>query len=129
MKIKEIVVDECQENPCGQGGIIFDNDMALVDIHYQDCCENVYADWTAVDEAAKHYNFKSIKLESARGGFRFGDGRRMFYVPCYNAQNGYYSEDLVIQYGSLQPIWHGKRYIKEFVAIKELVPDKTDNIY
>jgi hypothetical protein len=29
----------------------------------------------------------------------FGDGRRWFFVPCYNEQNGYYSDKLDIAYG------------------------------
>lgn len=66
--------------------------------HCQDCCEYNYADFPQLDDLARNYNFKTSKLrfEAVDGsGFRFGDSPfRMFFVPCYSSQNGYYSSDI-----------------------------------
>ena len=101
MKIIKIYTDSCPLNPCGQGGIEFSDGSVLVDIHYQDCCENVYADFSNLDSDIMSYDFKgAIKIEKAQNGLKFGDNRRWFFVPCYNVQNGYYSDNLSIAYGS-----------------------------
>lgn len=68
--------------------------------HEQDCCEYNYADCEQLDDLARAYNFDTAKLcfEAVnRSGFRFGDRpERMFFVPCYSCQNGYYSSDINI---------------------------------
>ena len=66
--------------------------------HAPDCCENNYADFEQLDDLAMHYTFKGrLQFEEVPGaGFRFGDSRRMFFVPCYTIQNGYYSDDVDI---------------------------------
>lgn len=100
MKIVKIYKEYCPLNPCGQGGIEFSDGSMLVDLHDQDCCENVYADFSNLDSDIMSYDFKgAIKIEKAQNGFKFGDNRRWFYVPCYNVQNGYYSDNLSIAYG------------------------------
>lgn len=102
MKVIKVYNDSCPLNPCGQGGIEFSNGSVLVDLHDQDCCENVYADFSNLDSDIMSYDFKdTIKIKEARNGFKFGDGRRWFFVPCYNAQNGYYNDALSIAYGSV----------------------------
>lgn len=81
--------------------LYFDDDMYIQAIHCPDCCEWNYADWDNLDTEALDYNFDTSKLkfEKAYGGFRFGDSsNRMFYVPCYSEQNGYYSSDLQLYY-------------------------------
>lgn len=66
--------------------------------HDQDCCEWNYADCEQLDDLARGYDFNTTKLtfEAVDGcGFRFGDRpERMFFVPCYSVQNGYYSDDI-----------------------------------
>lgn len=100
MKITKIYTDACPFNPCGQGGIEFNDGSVLIDLHEQDCCENVYADFSNLDSDIMSYDFKGmIKIEKAKNGFKFGDSRRWFFVPCYNVQNGYYSDTLDIAYG------------------------------
>lgn len=102
MKVIKVYNDSCPLNPCGQGGIEFSNGNVLVDLHDQDCCENVYADFSNLDSDIMSYDFKdTIKIKEARNGFKFGDDRRWFFVPCYNAQNGYYNDALSIAYGSV----------------------------
>lgn len=75
--------------------------------HEQDCCEQNYADCDQLDDLALGYNFNTSKLVFERvdgSGFRFGDRpERMFFVPCYSVQNGYYSCDIdVYLNGKLQ---------------------------
>lgn len=68
--------------------------------HEQDCCEYNYADCNQLDDLAKAYDFNTSKLKFEavdECGFRFGDRpERMFFVPCYSVQNGYYTCDLEI---------------------------------
>lgn len=68
--------------------------------HDQDCCEYNYADFDQLDDIARAYDFNTSKLrfEAVEGsGFRFGDHPyRMFFVPCYSDQNGYYTDELDI---------------------------------
>ncbi len=108
MKIKQIWKEDCPFNPCGQGGILFDNNTGLIDYHGQDCCEHVYADFSNLDSGIWKHNFESISLESANEGFRFGDARK-YFVPCYNEQNGYYSDYLEIRYGKVTQVFNGRK--------------------
>jgi hypothetical protein len=100
MKIKQIWEDCCPFNPCGQGGILFDDETGLIDYHEQDCCEHVYADFSNLDSGILNHEFKNINLQEVKEGFRFGDTRK-YFVPCYNEQNGYYSDYLEICYGKV----------------------------
>ena len=90
MKIKE-VTDEA---------ICFDNGNTIVYNHDQDCCEWNYADFEQLDDMALNYDFdEKLIFEKIDGsGFRFGDKKVMFFVPCYSCQNGYYSSDIDIHY-------------------------------
>ena len=59
-----------------------------------ECCEYNFADFECLDTEAINYDFdtKSLRFEPTDYGFRFGDkSERMFFVPCYSVQNGYYS--------------------------------------
>lgn len=122
MKIKKI----------NEENIIFDNGYKLEYYHKQDCCEWVYADFAVL----KSYNVstktgKRIKIEDIdfcesleelisgieNMGFnmisKIGE---KFFVPCYNEQNGYYSDKLeLILY---------EEKIREKIDISEFVEDK-----
>ena len=80
--------------------IIFDNGSYITYEHYQDWCENNWADFDQIDDLAKEYDYEeNLKFESVEGaGFRFGDSSFMVFVPCYSEQNGYYSSDIDIFY-------------------------------
>lgn len=82
MKIKEIL--EYQ--------LLFDNGTMIEAYHDQDCCEHVYADFAALkDTPAMSFDFQELKIEGVPDkGFRLNE----FFVPCYNEQNGYYSDEL-----------------------------------
>lgn len=134
MKITNIFSESCPLNPCDQGGIVFDNKTALIDFHEQDCCENVYADFSNLDSDIMNYDFKTINIKPVKYGFKFGDDRRMFFVPCYNVQNGYYSDALAIQYGAITK--KIMRYAKGkpvydygFTPIKSYEVTPKDDIY
>lgn len=93
MKIKKITNE----------AITFDNGNTITYQHEQQCCEWNYADFEQLDDLARAYNFsENLKFEAVENaGFRFGDyPNRMFFVPCYSEQNGFYSLDLDIYYNN-----------------------------
>jgi len=73
-------------------GITFDNGSKITCDHEQEGGEDNFADFEQVDDLARDYNFEpEIKFEEVKNaGFRFGDSRRMFFIPCYSVQSGYY---------------------------------------
>ena len=82
--------------------IIFDNGNLLTYAHLQDCCENNYALFSAIDDIARETEFNEYLIfESVNGsGFRFGNKNKMVFVPCYSVQNGYYSDTIDIVYNN-----------------------------
>ena len=90
MKIKEITSEY----------IKFSNSEEITFFHYPDCCEDNYADFEQLDDIARVAEFSTpLKFKKVNNvGFRFGDEKKMFFVPCYSDQDGYYSSDLQIYY-------------------------------
>lgn len=84
--------------------IKFDDGTAIIAFHSQDCCEHNYADCEQLDDIARNTDFDTSKLEIdilQDQGFRFGNKPgKMFFVPCYSVQNGYYSTTLDISINS-----------------------------
>lgn len=81
--------------------ILFDNGDEITFDHSRDCCEWNYADFNQLDDVARSTEFNSpIEFEAIENsGFRFGNRpSKMFFVPCYSCQNGYYSSDIDIYY-------------------------------
>lgn len=81
--------------------IMFDNGDTISFNHCQDCCELNYADFKQLDDIARGTDFATpLDFESVEeAGFRFGNKpNKMFFVPCYSDQNGYYSSDIDIYY-------------------------------
>lgn len=104
IKIKEINEKE----------IIFSDGSCITYGHEQDCCEYNYADFAQIDDLARSYTYNTpLKFEKCEGGFRFGDARVMFFVPCYSEQNGYYTTDIDIFYST--PIKPKKRKTHKLV--------------
>lgn len=91
--------------------IEFSNGKRITYYHDQDCCEHNYADFEQLDDLARNYDFgDELCFEPIDGsGFSFGDVRRMFFIPCYSYQNGYYSDSLEVWYD-------GKRVIDELTC-------------
>lgn len=85
----------------GENLIRFSDGTTITGHHHQDCCEYNYADCGQVDDIALSTEFDTSNLvfeEVADSGFRFGNApSKMFFVPCYSSQNGYYSSDIEIQ--------------------------------
>ena len=111
MKISEII----------DNGILFDDGSQIRGYHFQDCCEDVYANFEYLNDETEleDYDFEAIEFENVpRAGFRFGDSRRKFFVPCYNIQNGYYSDELTIEY-----------YDKDNRLVTSFEAEKEDQIY
>lgn len=77
-------------------GIEFADGTTIIDDHEQDCCESVYADWgylkdeVAIGESLNIGAFEKV----ADKGFRIGG----YFVPCYDYQNGYYSNNLTLTF-------------------------------
>lgn len=87
--IKEITSDH----------ILFSDGSEITDFHHADCCEDNYADYEQLDDIARQTKFTlPLSFEAIEGaGFRFGNKpSKMFFVPCYSEQNGYYSSDINI---------------------------------
>jgi hypothetical protein len=82
--------------------LIFEDGMVITCDHEQDCCEYNYADFNSIDDICRATDFDTENLcfEVVDGsGFRFGNKPdKMFFVPCYSSQNGYYSDQLDIYY-------------------------------
>ena len=81
--------------------IRFDNGNSITYEHYQDCCEYNYADLEQLDDLARDTEFdEPLEYEAVEeSGFRFGNKNgKMFFIPCYSEQNGYYSDDIEIHY-------------------------------
>lgn len=80
--------------------ILFNNGDYITFDHTQDCCEYNYADFLQIEDRARKINFNyPIIFEKINGkGFRFGNKRKMFFIPCYSEQIGYYSSDIQIYY-------------------------------
>ena len=85
------VDDECIE---------FDNGSKIEYDHCPDCCEWNYADFSQLEELARKTSFTlPLSFEIVENsGFRFGNYGKMFFVPCYSEQNGYYSNDIDIYF-------------------------------
>ena len=101
--------------------ILFDDGRKIEYHHSQDCCEDNYADFSQLEEEALEYTFNSdLKFEFVdESGFRFGDERRMFFVPCYSNQNGYYSSDISIVFDGKE-VLHGEcKWIEESCLISK----------
>lgn len=94
MKIKEV----------NENMILFDNGNSITFDHEQDCCEWNYADFEQLDDIAKATEFeRPLEFQACEGqGFLFGNRPgKMFFVPCYSCQNGYYASDVDIYYNDV----------------------------
>lgn len=91
MRIKEV----------NENMILFDNGNSITFDHEQDCCELNYADFEQLDDIARTTEFDpNLEFEALpEKGFLFGNRpNKMFFVPCYSCQNGYYSDEITIVY-------------------------------
>ena len=85
--------------------ILFTNDARITFDHYEECCEWNYADFEQLDDIARQTTFQfPLLFERIDGsGFRFGNyPNKMFFVPCYTEQNGYYTSELDIYLNGIE---------------------------
>lgn len=83
----------------------FDSGDRISCDHDQNCCEYKYADFDNLDTEARNYDFDRTKMrfEACDYGFRFGDcSERMFFVPCYSEQNGWYTFDIDVYFNGVK---------------------------
>lgn len=109
-------------------GFVFSTEKNKVSIythHDQDCCEHVYGDFSIMkyhDAGLKGREIQGLVIKGVEDmGFLlcfdcgYSDNVKVF-IPCYNYQNGYYSDDL-----SLVVDVDG---VKTTVVITDLVEDQ-----
>ena len=86
--------------------IRFDNGNVIEYYHKQECCEYTYADFEAIDDLARDFDFnENLDFEECEYGFKFGNKpNSMFFVPCYSEQNGWYGKDVDIIYNKKEVI-------------------------
>ncbi len=92
---KVIMTDESVTFECEDKNII-----TLTSYHDQDCCEHVYADFSILKYHAEELTGKYVTALIIKGvdgmGFLLCFGSKIF-IPCYNSQNGYYSDSLSLK--------------------------------
>ena len=92
--------------------IKFDNGYELRYYHFQDCCENVYADFSVLkdyntlgpnaDKTVFDVEFRQdildeiilVKDEGFKLRYYDEAWSGSIFVPCHNEQNGYYNDEL-----------------------------------
>jgi len=100
---------------CGEDTIKISDKVVINFNHDQDCCEHVYADLNYLKNSLQNpplankdsFEFDNLVIKSVKeeGVVFFFSGnlcngisnlynRIGFFIPCYNEQNGYYSNDL-----------------------------------
>ena len=79
-----------------------DEKLEFSTYHSQDCCESVYGDFSICkyhekELVGKHLSSVKVKKVEEMGFllcFDFGYESCKIFIPCYNYQNGYYSDNL-----------------------------------
>lgn len=79
-----------------------DKKLTFSTYHQQDCCENVYGDFSIakyheselVGKTLSRVEVKSVKGMGFLLCFNVSLASSKIFIPCYNYQNGYYSSDL-----------------------------------
>src|SRR4051794_14224088 len=114
-----------------KGGLLTVGDITITDEHEQDCCERVYADFSAFEHHLKQLNamgVRRLEIKAVQGtGLVFFFYQHSDYsepnrvgvlVNCYNEQNGYYSSNLqlVIRIGKSE----------QKIDVSEVVYDRID---
>jgi len=97
--------------------------IKIEDIHDQDCCEHVYADFSVLENYRKQLEeleeISKLEFKKVKGmGFiifaeKENDRRVGILINCYNEQNGYYSDELKIK------AYDGDKILFEFDSEKQ----------
>ena len=77
--------------------IYLNDDTRIYFCHEQDCCEEVYADLTALEDTGfatdTTITKETLQIEIVEG---YGIRLNGYGIPCYNNQNGYYNSYITI---------------------------------
>lgn len=79
--------------------ILFNNGCKIEYDHDQDCCEDNYADFKQLEDTGifnEEFELPLVFEAVNESGFRFGNAGKMYFVPCYSEQNGYYTTEINI---------------------------------
>lgn len=93
--------------------ILFSNGSEITFDHPQDCCEWNYADFKQIEDIARNTVFTlPLQFEEVdESGFRFGNPNKMFFIPCYSDQNGYYTTEIDIYYDNHKVLEFDAEYL------------------
>lgn len=85
-------------NHGNEEGQLMLSDGTVIDfVHDQDCCEDVYADIQALKDTGFEDDMtitkQTLKFELVEG---YGIRMNGYGIPCYNKQNGYYSDHITV---------------------------------
>jgi len=98
---KRAIITKAEENR-----LEFSDGTIITADHCQDCCECNYAKFDDLDDIAMNtvFDMNKLEIEVVEGsGIRIGNKpSKMFFVPCYSDQNGYYSSDLDIYINGME---------------------------
>lgn len=81
--------------------IKFNDNSTIYYTYVQDCCEYNYADFMQLQDTGIEQETFTLPLifEKVEGqGFRFGNKGKMYFVPCYSEQDGWYNDTVDIVY-------------------------------
>ena len=88
-----------------EDGLYFSDGSKIGDQHSQSWCEYVYADWKSVEteihtrDGITGMVFAGVEGSGMRIATLYENGTvEMAFLPCYNEQNGYYSDNLELYY-------------------------------
>jgi hypothetical protein len=100
----------------------------IVTYHEDDCCEHVYSDTSVMKYFIESLKEKEMKQVAIKGvpemGFLLSinhqwDDWTKIFIPCYNFQNGYYSNNLSLKISS-------EEGVSEIIDITDMVEDNID---
>jgi hypothetical protein len=118
MKITSLAEDRIQ----------FDNGSRIEFEHWQDCCEQVYADCENIQSlSTENFPYKEVEfneppeffMEEGVGVVLVAKTGMKYLISCYNKQNGYYSSKLSMSFVNSKG---------ESTLLKDDV-EKVDNVY
>ena len=127
MKDKEIKLNSTTQivSFC-KGAFTFSNGkiLTLIDEHEQDCCENVYADWSTLPLQQDQFMNKDIDSIEIKGVEELGfliifknkdNVVDKAMINCHNEQNGYYSNELklIIKYNGKETTADISDFVKD----------------
>lgn len=112
----------------------------LESCHEPDCCEHVFADFSAIKYYMDYLTGKNldeiILKEVPAMGFllclvhddlgSYPEDVTKIFIPCYNHQNGYYSDELGIKFTYMINGDNGPEVSEDLVSVNDCVPEHEE---